>query len=252
MSGTAVFVKTWIELAEVDSTNDYARSLVETNPQLELPLLVVAREQTRGRGQGANAWWSDKGSLTFTIALDPRPFGLTHEQEPLLALTAAIAILDAIGRYVPPTIPLGIRWPNDIEAGERKLGGILTERLSARERPIVLIGVGLNVRTRIDVAPSEIRRMAATLRDYGDGPELDIVLAAILPQMESAIQRLANRDPTLPARWAEADLLLNRPLVIDLAGRRIEGVGQGINDSGALIVATRSRLEILHAGRVLR
>ena len=252
MSGAGGFVKTWIELPEVDSTNDYARLYVETNPPSELPLIVRAHEQKRGRGQGTNTWWSDKGSLTVTLALNPRRFGVESEREPLLALTTAIAILDEIERFVPPTIPLGIRWPNDIEAGGRKLGGILTERLSAREEPVVLIGVGLNVRTELGSAPPEVRRMAASLADYGTGPELDDVLDSILPRMDAAIRRLAEHDPTLPARWAEVDLLHDRPLTVDLAGRRIDGVGQGISDSGALLVATQEGLETFHAGRVLR
>ncbi len=140
---------------------------------MPLPLVVLANRQTQGRGRGTNWWWSDEGSLTFTLALDPSAHGLTAMHEPRLALAAAVAVVDATRPYVPPQATLGIRWPNDIEAGNRKLGGILPERVETAGGVRILIGVGLNVRTRLEDAPPEVRRMAATLAEWVDDPDLD-------------------------------------------------------------------------------
>src|SRR5438105_2434385 len=137
------FLKSLIRRDVVESTSDLARELVVAGAG-ELPLAVWARRQTRGRGRGTNLWWSDEGSLTFTIALDPAAHGLRPELEPRLALATAVVVIDAI---VPLDLaqPPGIRWPNDIEAGGRKLAGILPERVETPRGPRLLIGIGLNV-----------------------------------------------------------------------------------------------------------
>src|SRR4051812_44868731 len=62
------FVRTWVHRDVIDSTNDLARSLAGSG-QVALPMLVQADRQTRGRGRGRNTWWSDAGSLTFSLAL---------------------------------------------------------------------------------------------------------------------------------------------------------------------------------------
>ena len=104
---------------------------------------MAAAEQTSGRGRGENQWWSDEGSLTFTIALAPENHGLLVHQEPRLALMAAVAAIEAIGTLGLPTQGIGIRWPNDIEVGGRKLGGILPERVEIHKGHRLLLGVGL-------------------------------------------------------------------------------------------------------------
>jgi len=130
---TAPFVRTLIHREVVASTSDLARELVEAG-EVELPLAVRATRQTRGRGRGTHRWWSDSGSLTFTIALDPAPHGLRDEHAPRIALATAVAVVDAIAHLRLSETP-GIRWPNDIEAGGRKLGGILPERVETRTGP---------------------------------------------------------------------------------------------------------------------
>ena len=65
------FIRTAVAYDVADSTNDRAAAFCARRPACNLPLLVWARTQTRGRGRGLNEWWSDKGSLTFTLAIDP-------------------------------------------------------------------------------------------------------------------------------------------------------------------------------------
>ena len=89
------FVRTMIAREVVESTSDLARELVAED-RYDLPLAVWADRQTRGRGRGENTWWSDAGSLTFTIGIDPASHGIGIEQESRLALAAAVAVIDAI------------------------------------------------------------------------------------------------------------------------------------------------------------
>src|SRR3989442_439204 len=139
------FARTMIHREIVDSTSDLARRLL-LEGSAELPMVVRADRQTRGRGRGAHAWWSDAGSLTFTIGIDPAAHGLRSEHEPRLALAAAVAVIDALGPVLTSGTP-GIRWPNDIEVAGRKLGGILPERVAGPAGTRLVIGIGLNLTT---------------------------------------------------------------------------------------------------------
>jgi BirA family biotin operon repressor/biotin-[acetyl-CoA-carboxylase] ligase len=248
------FIRTLVHREVVASTSDLARELIvagEPGP----PFAVRADRQTRGRGRGANRWWSDPGSLTFTIALDPAAHSLRVEHEPRLALATAVAVIDAI---IPlgSTEPPGIRWPNDIEVGDRKLGGILPERVETPLGPRLLIGLGLNVASRITDAPPEIRGMAASLAEFRPGPtppvDVERLLRLILEGFAAVLDRLAHDDPGLSDRWASLDTLRDRPVRVDLGPRVVSGVGRGIDPEGALRLATAEGEIRLFGGQVLR
>src|SRR5205807_1648771 len=146
-------------------------------------------------------WWSDAGSLMFTMALDPAAHGLAVESEPQLALAAAVAVIDALHELDLGGPFIGIRWPNDLEGDGRKLGGILPERIETPRGHRILIGVGLNVLTNLADAPAEVRSMATTLDAMHARPleaaVLPRVLAAILGRFDSVLRRLVDGDPEL-------------------------------------------------------
>jgi BirA family biotin operon repressor/biotin-[acetyl-CoA-carboxylase] ligase len=248
------FVRTLIQREVVPSTSDLARQLIVAG-ESELPLAVWASRQTRGRGRGTHQWWSDPGSLTFTIALDPAAHALRIEHEPRVALATAVAIIEAIVPLGLSQAP-GIRWPNDIEVGDRKLGGILPERLETPLGPRLLIGIGLNVSSRLVDAPPEIQSLAASLVDLRPGPvpsgEVERLLHVILGGFASVVDRLAHDDPDLPARWAELDTLRDRRVQVDLGPRVVTGVCQGIDPEGALCLDTAEGPIRLFGGQVLR
>lgn len=246
------FVENVVLRDEAESTNDLARELVQ-DPHFVLPAAVRAVRQIRGRGRGNNAWWSDEGSLTFTLALDPVAHGLKPHHEPRLALMAAVAIVEAVGMNRPPKRWVGIRWPNDVEAGGKKLAGILPERVDG-PRPRLLLGVGVNVRTRLEEAPAEVRAMATSIAELrGPGvPSVELFLWSFLQRIRAFLPLLAADDPGLAALWAGWDTLLGQPVRVRLPDRVLEGVGHGIDPEGALLVATATGVERLFGGQVLR
>lgn len=240
---------------ELASTSDEARRLLGLGTQ-DLPLLVRTRRQTAGRGRGSNRWYSDAGSLTITLALDPEALGLSPAHQARAALAVAVAVLDAVADHLPPT-GAGIRWPNDIEVHDRKLAGILPERVATPRGWVLLIGLGLNIRTRLDQAPPEVQRLATAL--WLERPERahlldhDTIQAAILDHLGRSLDALSRDDDALARRWAELDTLRDRPVRIDQGGGRlITGVGAGITADGGLRLATESGLVTLHGGSVLR
>ncbi len=249
------FVKATIIHDQLDSTSDRAAELVRQGNH-ELPLVVWARRQTRGRGRGTHEWWSDSGSLTFTLAIDPERHGLAVPDEPKLALAMAVSIVRALAELRLGSPSLGIRWPNDLEVDDRKLGGILPERIETENGRRVLIGVGLNVLSRLDESPATIRAMATSLASIHDltwdESILEAILAAILGQFECVLDRLVAADPELAAEWGRLDLLRDQPVRVDLGSRIIAGKARGIDADGALCVDLGREQVRLFGGQVLR
>lgn len=249
------FIKTMVTREVVDSTSTLAAELVREH-QCALPLVVWARTQTHGRGRGSHQWWSDHDSLTLTLAVDAREHGLSVEVEPRLALATAVAIISALNDLGLGSPALGIRWPNDIEADGRKLGGILPERVETPRGHVTLVGIGLNVRTNLTLAPPDVRAMATSLASLHATPLDETIFArlvtAILSQLECVLPRLAIEDRTLAHEWCQLDLLRNRWVHVDLGTHRVAGWGQGIDDQGALCLHDGHHRQRVFGGQVIR
>lgn len=250
------FVREVLAFDELESTSTAAKAMVLADPARPAPFAVWARRQTRGRGQRTNAWWSDEGSLTFTLALDPAEYGIRPDQQPRIALTTAVVLIEAVAALGWRDPGLGVRWPNDVEVDGRKVAGILPERIETPAGDRILIGIGVNVATRIDLAPPEVARMAASLGPSQPDPlrvdDLPAYLAAALARFPLALRRLADDDPTLAATWARLDLLLDRPVRAAVGPRNLIGVGRGIDPEGALLLDDGREIHRLFAGRILR
>lgn len=125
---------------QLPSTNQTLWTLIEqgANPGT----VVLALEQSAGRGQWGRQWHSKRGGLYFSIFLDP---GLEVAQSWLLTLSSAWGMARILREQVNPPIPVEIKWPNDLVLNSRKLGGILTEtRLSEGKITRCVMGVGMN------------------------------------------------------------------------------------------------------------
>ena len=122
----------------VSSTNDLARELAATACRQECWLLV-AEQQTAGRGRGDNRWWTGEGSLAFSLLVDPEHLGIHGPRLPMVSLAAAVAVVEASQPLVSGW-KVGLHWPNDVYACGRKLAGILTD---GDVRRLVLQGANL-------------------------------------------------------------------------------------------------------------
>ncbi|MDB5351160.1 MAG: birA, biotin-(acetyl-CoA-carboxylase) ligase [Planctomycetota bacterium] len=255
-----LFFRTMLDYEELASTSDTARELVEAG-EVELPLLARARRQTSGRGRGEHHWWSDEGSLTFTIAIDPAAYDLRRDHEPRVALAVAVGLIDVVeeissshlGQGAGSLDALEIRWPNDVEMRGRKVAGILPERIEGRSGARLLIGIGLNVTTDLSGAPAEIRRMATTLRDWNPiAWDLDQLLAAFLERFPLLLTRLAQDDPRLASSWAARDVLKGELVRISLGTEVHTGRGGGIDPTGGFRLVGDAGIRTYHGGQILR
>jgi BirA family biotin operon repressor/biotin-[acetyl-CoA-carboxylase] ligase len=214
--------------------------------------MVWTHEQTSGRGREHRVWWSDEGSWTFSLGIDPRACGVEASRESMLGLAVAVAVIDAL-ESVTGRRDFQLRWPNDIEVGGRKLAGILPERFETPQGPRVVVGIGLNVATRLEEAPLEVQRMAVSLRGMGlEFPVPEMLLSVILAAVERWLRAIVTGEPWLGEAWNRLDSLRGRPIRVALGERVLEGRGAGIEPDGALRVEHDGQVTRLYGGQILR
>jgi len=131
-----------IKLNAIDSTNSYLKELAINN-EISSYTVVVAKHQTAGRGQMGTVWLSeDDKNLTFSILIKISNFKVSHQF--YLSMAVSLGVLKAVKTKV--TMPMFIKWPNDILAEKDKVAGILIENmLSGTAIKQSIIGIGLNV-----------------------------------------------------------------------------------------------------------
>lgn len=237
--------------ASVTSTNDIARELGRRGaPE---GLVVVADEQTAGRGRLRRPWASPPGvGLWMSVLLRPP---LPAHELGRLTLAAAVAVVEAVRDGAG--VAAGIKWPNDVVVGGRKLCGILTELEADWEQVhFAVVGIGVNVNTPPEAFPPDVREAATSLRIEAGHPVPRAPLArAILAGLERAYgETLAGQFERVLARWRAYTVTLGRPVrVLPVAGGRppIDGVALDVDGDGALLVRLADgRVERVLAGEV--
>jgi BirA family biotin operon repressor/biotin-[acetyl-CoA-carboxylase] ligase len=213
------------------STNDELRALAEGGAGEGLVLLAL--NQTAGRGRRGAAWFCAPGeSLAFSILVRPvEPKALW----PRLALAAGLAVAEAVECFGPAA---GLKWPNDVWIGQRKVAGILVEAGS----DYVIAGIGINVNT--SVFPDEIAAIATSLRLESS---LQIprgeVLAAIVRGFARHCRSIGcGFDELLDGVRQRCVLTGRRVLLTDSKGLRTGRV-EGIAPGGELLLRTEAGVE---------
>lgn len=226
----ASLVRAVVSVGETASTNDDAKRAARELGLGAVATAYVADAQTRGRGRGSNAWWSPPGeNLYASFVLAP---GLEAARLPPLALAVGLAARDALAPRLPAAA-LAIKWPNDVFADGRKIAGVLVESISLGDRPpVVVAGVGVNVRAR--AFPPELGARATSVAALG-GTDLDrgALFVDLAIALEARVDEVARLGARAAARAiAGHDALLGRRVAIDgLVGR-----AEGIDDDGRLLV----------------
>ncbi len=213
----------WFE--RVGSTNDVARTLAEAGcPE---GTVVVAREQTAGRGRLGRPWVSPPGGIWMSVVL--RPIAAPHEL-PRLALAVGVAASRAVERACG--LSVGLRWPNDLVVERQKVGGILVE--SGPEVRWVVAGVGMNV----NISPAELPEGATSLLAAKGAPvDRPALLQALLSDLELVYEMFRGHDwATLLQWWRRRSTTLGRRVRVHVASGVYEGVAEEVDEDGALVL----------------
>jgi BirA family biotin operon repressor/biotin-[acetyl-CoA-carboxylase] ligase len=223
---------------EVSSTQDHAAQLArDGTPQ---GTVVIAEEQTKGRGRMGRSWHSPAGlNLYLTIVLRP---SIPIVEVPRLSLVAGIAVAEAVSQFAPGIVAL--KWPNDLWLRERKAAGMIAEAVTDRNHQLncVLLGIGINVNLTASDIPSELRSKATSIRIETGAPCNRLGLAAALFDRLQIRYREIEQGGfgALREAWERYSALTHRTVTVVDGATRIVGRVCGIDSDGALVLETRS------------
>jgi BirA family biotin operon repressor/biotin-[acetyl-CoA-carboxylase] ligase len=148
---------------------------------------------------------------------------------------------------------LGIKWPNDVFAGGRKIAGLLLES-SSGPRPAgdrLVVGIGINVNNSWADAPVEIREVGVSLADLtGRTHSLENLLIRFLQHFETRLAQLARREPRLVEDWQGRCTLRGKSVAVQSPRGLVRGTCLGIAEDGALLLAGQNGTERVFSGTV--
>lgn len=214
-----------VYLDEAGSTMDVAKDLARKGfPEYTT---VVAGRQTQGRGRLRRVWSSEEGGLYFTVVLRPPIPVLWSSRVNFLASLTLVSILrEGYG------VEAGVKWPNDILVGGRKLGGLLAEMECEGEQvTFINVGIGLNVNNTVPAIEPPAVSLKALL---GRALPRREILARFLDAMEQGIA--AEPWDTVIAEWKKRSVTLGRPVRILTAKDDTRGVAVDVDENGALLL----------------
>ncbi|WP_110960758.1 biotin--[acetyl-CoA-carboxylase] ligase [Acidovorax sp. ST3] len=250
-------------LPTIDSTNTELMRRAR-NGQCE-PTLLVAEQQTAGRGRLGRVWQSDVGaSLMMSLGLPLAPKDWSG-----LSLAVGVSVAESLQPVLPPLganqpARVGLKWPNDLwlggAAGDRKLGGILVETASfvapqaaqavapqtnTSTARYVVVGIGINVLPR---SPEGMSMPPGSLQEVEPGLDAPTALLRIVPPLVAMLQSFAGYGfaPMQP-RFAARDVLQGRAVTLSDGHT---GTAHGVGDDGALLVHTAGGMQAITSSEI--
>lgn len=244
----------WVVLRSVDSTNSLARRVAAEYAaagRRPAPAVFFAYHQSRGRGRGRHVWESPAGSGIYASLLLP---AVAPAHLPSLPLLVAVGLARAVEGMA--RVPVALRWPNDLLARGRKLGGVLIESMARHgSSAAVVVGVGVNhaAEPPLPGATSILRERGGGTGRPGEGE--DEVLAAAAARLVAAVEAELERlgDDAYAAR-SYAAASVHRPgerLRCRTAAGTIEGRFRGFDERGFLRLETAAGERSLGAGELI-
>jgi BirA family transcriptional regulator, biotin operon repressor / biotin---[acetyl-CoA-carboxylase] ligase len=229
----SLFGKRFHHFFKTDSTNHVAMELgYADEPE---GAVVLAEEQTAGRGRVGRSWHSERGTGIYaTLLLRPK---ISPVQAPLLTMLAGLSARSAIQAQTGLSVEL--KWPNDLLLGGAKLGGILTE-MHAEPTAVRFVVIGLGINVNQEKFPAEIAGLATSLRKESGGKShsrLEL-LVRLLTQFESDYNRLLREGAGFVVErfQKESDFANGKSVKVETGFETYFGKTDGLSPEGLLIV----------------
>ena len=238
-----------ITLDKVDSTNTEAERHLAAGSAT--PLVILAREQTQGRGRRGRTWHSPAaGNLYSTFVFRPK---LEPARLQDFTLWMGLNICELVANFCK--IEPGLKWPNDLLIQSRKAGGMLTEaRIDSDQVHDLVFGLGLNLNARPEDLPRELKTSAISLAEAAGAPiDVNRFAAALITRVFAAYGRFVDNDyrDKFAALWQRFDVLRGQAVSVTQGTNTVTGTATGIDDEGSLIVRTSTgKTERFRAGEV--
>lgn len=217
----------------VESTQKIAYKLAYDNA--EEGTVVIAEEQTAGRGRMDRKWHSPKYTgIWMSIILRPK---IPIPKAPQLTLITAVGVVQAI-EEVTGLLP-EIKWPNDILINGKKVTGILTELQAESDRiNSIIIGIGINVNTALEDFPEEIQALASSLAiEMGSKADREKLIRTILEKLEKLyLLYLEKGFFPIKLMWESYAVSIGKQITARTITGEIKGKAIGITEDGVLLV----------------
>lgn len=230
----------------VDSTN--RRLLEAARAGAPGASVLAAEHQSGGRGRRGRRWSSPFGHNLYLSLL----WRCARLEAPVAAASIAAGVAAARALEGMGLRGVGLKWPNDLHAGAGKLAGILLEMGGEPAGPChLVVGVGVNVNMTRATAPP-IDQPWTSLRELcGEPLDRSRLAGALVTELVLALEAFAHQGlAAVLGDWERLDLTRGRSLGVHTAAGVVEGTGRGIDESGALRVATAAGLRVFHSGEV--
>lgn len=239
---TSVLGRKIIHSEKLASTSTLAKEIA---PQQQEGTVVIAEEQTGGRGRLGRKWYSPRGGgIWASLILKPR---IRPEKAYQLTQVAAVAVVKAIKETTG--ILAGIKWPNDIIINGKKVCGILTE-MNAEADAVnhIILSIGLNVKPGEGDMPLDLKdKMTFLDVERGFGVSRKGLLAVLLGELEKAYHAFLDKGfETVAADCRRFSVLLGREVRVEQMDRIFQGRAVEITGDGALLVETaEEKMEVI-------
>jgi BirA family transcriptional regulator, biotin operon repressor / biotin---[acetyl-CoA-carboxylase] ligase len=218
-----------IKLDAIDSTNDYLKQLSRQS-DLENYTIVMAKEQTKGKGQMGAAWVSEKDkNLTMSVLV--KNIRLKTGDVFGLNIAVALSVIKVLENIKIPNV--SVKWPNDIMAGSKKVAGILIENSVKPDGSLIsVIGIGLNLN---QVNFDNLPQATSLARISGKSYDPEQIAALIKNSLEETIPELSPDAGRLWEEYHNSLYKLNFPSAFeDKDGKRFMGLIQKVTRDGKL------------------
>ncbi len=222
---------------EVDSTQDMLKKM---SGGVQQGTVVFADHQHKGRGRNGHIWFSlPEPQIYFSVLLAPK---LSPPKFPMINIAAGLAVIEALevcGIKDPK-----IKWPNDVYIQQKKAAGILSELLTSdvKERPFIILGIGINVSANLEDFPNELRDRATALSLTGCTCDRLELLCKVLNALESWFLMLEHGNfKLIQSEFSKKWLFHEKQIVVNMdSNRSLQGKAMGIDEDGALLLQKSS------------
>lgn len=217
--------------------------------------VLVTDFQDAGKGRQGRTWVAPRGT-GIALSLLLRPQDVDPSRWSWLPLLAGLAVVEGVRRAAD--VPAVLKWPNDVLVDERKLCGILAERVETPSGPACVVGLGLNVWLSAEELPvptaTSLALLAAERRPGGRPPSRNLLIATVLAAFELIYSRwevLAD-DTLFAASYLRRCATIGRQVKVVLAGDvEVEGRAEAVDHDGRLVVRTATGPRTFSAGDVV-
>ena len=244
----------WVGVDVVEQTGstnaDLAAAAREGAPS---GTILVADHQSAGRGRLGRTWMAPPGSsIAMSVLLRPETAPQRWSWLPLLT---GLAVSDGLRQACD--LPADLKWPNDVLVAERKVCGVLAERIDADHGPAVVLGMGINVSLTAAELPvptaTSVTLALAELGAVGIPVSRTAIIATVLVSLSRILRQWADGDDRAAAvAYRERCGTLGRPVRVDLAdGTSVHGTAESVDAAGRLVLLTDRGRRSFAAGDVV-